>query len=221
MQGWQGENLKDIILSGGSRLVQHARDLLLASKAHKCYKDTICLWSALAESKGHPTHLSKLQLCHQEGKYLGFILSKEQRSVDLELVQLWQKYLSISNKGNNWQDFLGTGGSWSPRIPGLGSYLNTDRSSQGWCQQKENKRSSSFCSGTGNTRLFQGSELPRTKEQPADPSQSWGHTAALWLLPSSAGAWNSQGSPLGWLHVSQPQQGHTERTQEGTKRLQI
>lgn len=77
--------MKAIILPGGSRLVQYAHDLLLASKAHKCLKDTIFLWNALAESKGHPTHLSKL--CHQEVKYLGFILTKEQRSVDPELVQ--------------------------------------------------------------------------------------------------------------------------------------
>lgn len=85
MQGWQEENLKDIILSGGSRLVQHAHDLLLATKAHKCLKDLSV--ECFTESKGHPTHLSKLQLCHQEGKYLGFILSKEQRSVDPEVVQ--------------------------------------------------------------------------------------------------------------------------------------
>lgn len=69
------------------RLVQYAHDLLLASKAHKGLKDTVCLWSAFTERKGHPTPLSKLQLCHQEVKYLGFILTKEQRSVDPELVQ--------------------------------------------------------------------------------------------------------------------------------------
>lgn len=85
--GWQGENVKDIILTGGSRLVEHAHDLLLTSKAHKRLKDTICLWSALAERKEQPTHLSKLQLCYQEVKYLGFILTKEQRSIDPELVQ--------------------------------------------------------------------------------------------------------------------------------------
>lgn len=61
MPGWQGENLKNIILPGGSRLVQYAHDLLLASTAYEgCLKDTICLCSALAEREGHPTPLSKL-----------------------------------------------------------------------------------------------------------------------------------------------------------------
>lgn len=85
MPGRQGENLKDNILPGGSRLVQYAHDLLLVCMAYEgCLRDTICLYSALAERKGHPT---PLQLCHQEIKDLGFILTKEQRSVDPEFVQ--------------------------------------------------------------------------------------------------------------------------------------
>lgn len=59
----------------------------LPSKAHKGLKDTLCLWSVLAERRGHPTSLSRLQLCHQEVKYFGFILTEEQRSVAPELVQ--------------------------------------------------------------------------------------------------------------------------------------
>lgn len=85
MPGWQGKNLKDTILPGGSRLVQYARDCYLASKAHKGLKDTFCLWSALAETKGHLTPLSSA--VSSEVKYLGFILTKEQRSVAPELVQ--------------------------------------------------------------------------------------------------------------------------------------
>ena len=87
MPGWRGENLKDTLLPGGSILVQHGDDLLVASKAREdCLKDTICLCAALAE-KHHWASLSKLQLHQQEVKYLGFILKEGQRLVDPERVQ--------------------------------------------------------------------------------------------------------------------------------------
>lgn len=41
---------------------------------------------SLAE-KGHRASLSKLQLCQQEVKYLGFVLKEGQRLVDPERVQ--------------------------------------------------------------------------------------------------------------------------------------
>lgn len=81
MPGWQGENLKDIILPGGPILVQYVDDLLLASKIYEdCLKDTICLYIALAE-KGHHALLFKLQLCQQEVKYFGCILKEGQNLV--------------------------------------------------------------------------------------------------------------------------------------------
>lgn len=50
MLGWQGKNLKDIILPGDSRLVQYVNNLFIDSEACKnCLKDTICLCTALAE----------------------------------------------------------------------------------------------------------------------------------------------------------------------------
>lgn len=58
--GWQGENLKDILLSGVTIFVQHVDDLLLDSQTcEDCLKDTICLRSALVE-KGHHAFLSQL-----------------------------------------------------------------------------------------------------------------------------------------------------------------
>lgn len=87
MLGWQGENLKDAVLPGGSILVQYVDDSLVASKTYEdCLKDTICLRTALAE-KCHCASLSKLQLCQQEVKYLGFVLKEGQRLVDPERVQ--------------------------------------------------------------------------------------------------------------------------------------
>lgn len=109
--------------------------------------------------------------------------------------------------------FLGTGRSCSPWIPGLGSYINHWQDLPRLVSiEREDfpryKRSSNFCSGTGNCQI-----IPRPlncwgqRSSRQIPSQSWGCTASLWLLPSSAGAWNSQGSSLGWLHSMDTEKG--------------
>lgn len=96
MPGWQGENLKYIILSRGSILVQYVDNFLLANKTYKdCLKDTICLCTALVE-KGQRASLSELQLCQQEVKYLGFMLTEGQTLIDPEWVQA--VVTSTSNK---------------------------------------------------------------------------------------------------------------------------
>lgn len=79
MLQWQGENLEDIVLPGGSRLVQYVNDLLLVRKAHKDYlKDTLCLCSALAQERSLCICLQERGLCHQEVNYLEFILMEGQ-----------------------------------------------------------------------------------------------------------------------------------------------
>lgn len=81
------DDLEDTVLPGGSILVQYVEDLLLASRTYEDYlEDTTCLCTTSAE-KGHSASLSKLHLCQQEAKYLGFILKERQRLVDTEQVQ--------------------------------------------------------------------------------------------------------------------------------------
>lgn len=88
MLQWQRENLKDIVLPGGSTLVQYVNDLLLVSKAYKnCLKDTLCLCFALAQERSLCISLQKRNLCHQEVNCVGFISTEGQRLVDPEQVQ--------------------------------------------------------------------------------------------------------------------------------------
>lgn len=71
MPGYEGENLKAVLLPGVSLMAQSVNDLLLANKMYEhCLKDTLCPSTAF---------FFKIQLCQQEIKYSGFMLTEGQR----------------------------------------------------------------------------------------------------------------------------------------------
>lgn len=81
-------DLDDLVLEGGSALLQYADDLLIAStSAEACRTDSVALMIRLAEC-GHKASMAKLQFCKSEVTYLGHILREGQRLLSPNRVKL-------------------------------------------------------------------------------------------------------------------------------------
>lgn len=80
-------DLQDLIFSGGSTLLQYTDDLLIASPSKEaCHTDSVLLLKRLTEC-GCKASLQKLQYCHPEVTYLGYVLRDGQRLLSPERVK--------------------------------------------------------------------------------------------------------------------------------------